>query len=362
TASIASRPCSNLSPEPAMRQAPPRIVLVTRQSRLRQLLSAWGTKGQVGFRYRSAKVASLAKQGKMDLAMAAQQVEEDADFMELDDEDAVYRESVSTLQRELDLGMPVQVVDRSLVHTIDFSLCSCVVVAGPDGLVANTAKYACGIPIVGVNPDPGRIDGVLLPFRVHEARNAVSRVLNQRAVIRTVTLAQAQLDDGQRLLAFNDFFIGVASHTSARYELAIESRDGRRSEAQISSGVLVSTGAGSTGWMSSVFNMAIGLTQAMGSSGAAPALRAETLPWEARELLWAVREPFRSQASGVELVAGKLREGERMTLESQMSSGGVIFSDGMEQDFRRFDGGAIVDIGIAPESAKLVVQHAAAST
>jgi hypothetical protein len=42
-------------------------------------------------------------------------------------------------------------------------------------------------------------------------------------------------------------------------------------------------------------------------------------------------------------------------LESLMPSGGVIFSDGVEADFLRFDSGAIARVGVAPERARLVV-------
>jgi hypothetical protein len=66
-----------------------------------------------------------------------------------------------------------------------------------------------------------------------------------------VTLAEAALDDGQRLLAFNDLFIGARTHVSARYRISF----GGGAEPHSSSGVLVSTGAGSTGWLSSVFAM-----------------------------------------------------------------------------------------------------------
>src|SRR5205823_703527 len=137
-----------------------------------------------------------------------------------------------------------------------------VITVGQDGLVANTAKYAGNLPIVAINPDPAHIDGILLPFTVDRARMAVRQVLARQAIIRNVTMAQATLANGQRLLAFNDFFIGARTHVSARYR--IESAD--QSERQISSGVLVSTGAGSTGWMSSVFNMARGVAGAFGKN------------------------------------------------------------------------------------------------
>src|SRR5262249_36548416 len=156
-------------------------------------------------------------------------------------------------------------------------------------------------------PDPDRFDGVLLPFQLPEARSAVSRVLEHRARTRDVTLAEVNLHDGQKLLAFNDLFIGATSHVSARYVL----RAGRQSEPQSSSGMIVSTGAGSTGWMSSVFNMAAGITRSVdeadksskkGAGLERPRDRRLELKWEDRALAWAVREPFISKTSRAELV------------------------------------------------------------
>jgi hypothetical protein len=223
-------------------------------------------------------------------------------------------------------------------------------VVGQDGLVANTAKYVGDLPIVAVNPDPARIDGVLLPFQVKEARGAVNRVLQNQARTRSVTLAQAALHDGQKLLAFNDLFIGTKSHVSARYQLSAN----EQTESQSSSGVLVSTGAGSTGWLSSMINMANGLGAFLD-----PNLRSAwrmPLRWEDRQLVWIVREPFISKSSQAHLVAGRLEPGQELVIESQMSSDGVIFSDGVEQDFLTFTSGAIATISVADQAAKLVIR------
>ena len=38
-----------------------------------------------------------------------------------------------------------------------------VVALGQDGLVANVAKYLDGQPVIGLNPDPARYEGVLVP-------------------------------------------------------------------------------------------------------------------------------------------------------------------------------------------------------
>jgi hypothetical protein len=96
-------------------------------------------------------------------------------------------------------------VEREYLPTFDFRGCIAIVVVGRDGLVANAAKYVGDLPIVAVNPDPQWIDGVLLPFHVRQAGQAVKRAAEGRAKIREVTLAEVNLNDGQRMLAFNDF-------------------------------------------------------------------------------------------------------------------------------------------------------------
>ena len=222
-----------------------------------------------------------------------------------------------------------------------------MVTLGQDGLVANVAKYAGAQPIIGVNPDPERFDGTLLPFLPADVKQATTRVLGGAATFRHVTLAAIQLGDGQRLLAFNDLFIGTKTHTSARYRIAV----GSAAEAQSSSGVLVSTGAGSTGWMSSVFNMAAGVTAFAGGAEAGPI----RFSWEDPRLMFAVREPFVSRHSAASIVAGWIEADQDIVLESLMPSGGVIFSDGIEADFLDFNAGAVGRVCTASQRAMLVV-------
>jgi NAD kinase len=303
-----------------------KLVLVTRRTRLEELIERFNTKGQAKF--------YIEHSG--------------GDFTEYEREHDAYQRALERLRGDLVFGMPRQVLDRTLVPTYTFGPHELVVTLGQDGLVANVAKYARELPIVGVNPDPARFDGVLLPFLPEDAKPAVARVLEGTAATRAVTLAEIRLDDGQRLLAFNDLFIGARSHTSARYRITARGA----AEAQSSSGVLISTGAGSTGWMSSVFNMAAGVTAFVGGQHGRGR---QALRWEDPRLMFAVREPFISRHSAASIVAGFVDEGEEIVFESLMPSGGVIFSDGIESDFLQFNAGAIGRARTARQHAMLVV-------
>ena len=301
-----------------------KLVLITRKTRLEGLIERFNTRAQAKFYLEHAG----------------------ADFADYQLEDDAYRAALEVTRRAVEVGLKVQVVERGLVPTITFTAGDVVVALGQDGVVANCAKYAGEQPIVAVNPEPSRFDGVLLPYLPRTVHAALGLVLEGRARLRRVTLAEAALNDGQRLLAFNDLFIGARTHVSARYRLGLNGRYERHS----SSGIIVSTGAGSTGWLSSVFNMAAGVAGLTGGT-AGPGLRWD---WSERKLAFVVREPFVSRHSSAGLTAGFVGGPQRLAVESQMPMGGVIFSDGVENDFLEFNAGAIASIGVAERQACLV--------
>lgn len=331
-----------------------KIVLVTRKTRLENLRARYATKSQAKYVLGMAAQAEMAREADLlgeEVPAELFRAAPGAAIADYEEEQELYDDALDHLRRELgDLGPKVQVIEREFVPNFVFGPNDVVVTVGQDGLVANTAKYAKQLPIVGVNPDPKRIDGVLLPFKVDGAHAAVRRALDGKATLRRVTLAEAFLPAGQRMLAFNDLFIGARSHVSARYRIKIDGR----SEPQSSSGVLVSTGAGSTGWLSSIFNMAAGLAAASVDRSAAhppPPLR---MKWEDPRLAFVVREPFVSKHSAAALVAGMIEPRKELIIESMMPSGGVIFSDGVEEDFLQFTSGTIARIRAAHEKALLV--------
>lgn len=302
-----------------------KLVIVTRKTRLQELVERLNTRSQAKFYIEHAG----------------------GDFADYEREDDAYRAALEVLRRSLEFDMPQQLVERTLVPTYQFQKDDLVVTLGQDGLVANTAKYVMAQPIVAVNPEPERFDGILLPFLPAQARHAVAKVIEDTATIREITLAELRLQDGQRLLAFNDLFIGARSHVSAQYRIRFENR----TEVQSSSGLLVSTGAGSTGWLSSVFNMVSGISRSRGETEIKP-LR---MSWDERRLIYVVREPFVSRHSQANLVTGMLEAQQELVLESLMPSGGVVFSDGVESDFLQFNSGAIATIRVAEQRASLVI-------
>jgi NAD kinase len=304
-----------------------KIVLVTRRTRLDDLVARYNTVAQAQF-----YVEHLG-----------------ADFGDYVAEHRQYEKAVGQTRSILGTLGRVQALDRSFLPNFVFGPQDTIVILGQDGLVANTLKYSSGQPIVGVNPDPKRWDGVLLPFQVGDLARIMPEVLAGRRERKQVTMAKAELNDGQVLYAVNDLFIGVKSHGSARYVI----EDAPQHEQHSSSGIIVSTGLGSTGWFKSLMTGAIGIARQV--TGQALDLPAATgFPWDSPFLYYTVREPFPSKTSSSALVFGKITADKPLTLVSLMAEAGVIFSDGIESDFLAFNSGSRATIGVAERQGQLV--------
>jgi hypothetical protein len=233
-------------------------------------------------------------------------------------------------------------VDRDDLPSFLFSPEDLVVAVGQDGLVANLAKYLAGQPVVGVDPEPGRGRGVLIRFRPDTVAAALRAAAAQAMTIKRLTMVAARLDDGQELTGLNEVYAGHATHQSARYRLICANG---RHERQSSSGVLVSTGTGATGWAASI-------AADRGRSGVLPAP-------EDPSLSWFVREAWPSPATGASLTAGTLRAGEELRLVCE-SERLVVFADGLEADRLQVTWGQQIAIGLADQHLRLVVPTEAA--
>lgn len=304
-----------------------KIVLVVRRTRLDELIARFNTEDQARF-----YVEHLG-----------------ADFSDYRMEDQTYKRAVRDAELRLSRLGRLQTIDRSFVPNFIFGASDTVVVLGQDGLVANVLKYLDGQRVIGVNPDPDRWEGVLLPFTPGQLDHVVPAVFANQREVRRVTMAQVTLNTGQTLCGVNDLFIGPRSHTSARYTL----RTGDRLEIQSSSGIIVSTGLGSTGWLRSILAGAAGIASSL-SGRALKVDAARSFNWDADYLYFSVREPWPSKTSAAAITFGKITPDSPLALVSQMPEHGVIFSDGMESDFLQFNSGTQATVSVAGKKGLLV--------
>jgi hypothetical protein len=262
---------------------------------------------------------------------------ETALFSDCTSEDKTFHTGLDYMINALSKYGRVQVVDREFVPNFIFNDSDIVIAYGQDGLCANVLKYLHEQPLLGVNPDTKRFDGKLLPFTPQNIAKEMDSVIAGKFRFEEITVAQAVTTDGQTLRAVNDFFIGQKTHISARYRV----KWGEASENQSSSGIIVSTGLGSTGWLKSYFAM-VGQKE-----------KAE-FPRTAEKLRFFVREPFPSNVTGTTVLFGDIDSKTPFEVTSQMPEG-VIFSDGIESDFIELKSGIGVRISVDSNKGILAV-------
>ncbi len=304
-----------------------KIILVTRKTRLEELIAKYLTAAQARF-----YVEHLG-----------------ADFSDYQREHDVYQAERRVTVQALERWGRYQIIDRSFLPNFIFGPSDIVVALGQDGVVANTMKYLHGHPLIGLNPDAKRYDGILLPFVSRDLPALLREVAANKRGHKAVTMAKAALTNGQVLYAVNDLFIGARTHTSAVYEIALA----EQKERQSSSGLIVATGLGSTAWFKSIVTGSLAIAGAFGGGSESPPIchkRGTPARCASRCASRFRAAPRRSAWS-----AAASTRGGHLSVRSLMPENGVIFSDGIEADRLDFNSGTEAQITVAEREGRLVV-------
>ncbi|RED10659.1 hypothetical protein [Pontivivens insulae] len=292
----------------------PRIVLVSRETEYAALLAKHGTRGQAEFF----------------LSTRGQRIDE------LEVRDALQSRTLAAAKEAIPAEWSFVQVLREDLSRFLFSENDIVVPIGQDGLVANLAKYLDGQPVVGITPDPASSEGILTRHGVDTLPGLLKRTVHANVDIQARTMVEVKAGEGLSLFALNELFIGHRSHQSARYVV----QAGGAEEFQSSSGMIVATGTGLTGWAKSIMT--------------ATNRNFDISPEDNRAAFFA-REPWPSRTSGCEIAAGEIEQQASLTVLSRINEGGVIFADGIEQDFLPFDWGVEAQIQISRKKLALVI-------
>jgi len=300
---------------------PPRALIVHRATELEELLIHHGTRGAVEFFLRTRGRTLADVQARHDTIKET------------------IREVGSAFPSDWRRGR----VERADLSRFVFEPDDLIFVVGQDGLVANVAKYLAGQPVFGVNPEPEINPGVLVPLRPQMVSESIQAFSRNVLSVDSRTMVELATDDGQELLALNEIYVGDRGHQSSRYRLIAP--DGRE-ERHSSSGVIVSSGTGATGWCRSIH-----LERRSRIDLPAPG---------DPQLAWFVREAWPSPASGTALTEGVLAELQELRIMSQ-GENLVAFGDGLESDRVSIAWGQSVDVRVATRRLNLVVPCGAAS-
>lgn len=265
----------------------PRVVVVHRRTEYEELIARHGTRGQATFFARSRG----------------------GDLGEVERRHIVQHQALATVAAAIPLDWRRGSVERADLDRFAFHDGDIVVAVGQDGLIANVAKYLDEQPVIGICPDDTM--GVLATHPPERLAQLLR--IDIEAAVQHRVMVEANADDGQTLTAVNEIYLGHASHQSARYTLRLPDN----AERQSSSGLVVGTGTGASGWCRSLW-------LERRSPFDLPT------PTEPR-LSWFVREAWPSPDTGTTHTEGLLSDTAKLAVTVE-SDALTAFGDGIETD------------------------------
>lgn len=213
-----------------------------------------------------------------------------------------------------------------------------IMAVGWDGLVPNVAKYLTGQPVFGINPFDA--DQKMMRWGAPAAPQIYQHIIPRiEGFVEDRTMVRVTLSDGRSLVAMNEIFLGHKSHQSAKYDITHD----KHTEYHSSSGMIVSTGTGMTGW-------ALSLSNAMNVD--VNRLYASVEPTQPY-LLFLVREAWTGPGTGTRIQHGIVSDRKPLTVVSKIQEGGTIFGDGIESDSLDFNWGATATFSVSPTPLRL---------
>lgn len=172
-----------------------------------------------------------------------------------------------------------------------------IIAIGGDGTVLSASHFVKDKPLLAVNSSPGKSVGALTTISLNELPKKLEQLKEK---IETENLERMEIvinDKSLEPLALNDIFIGnERPYHPSKYEISFNNKK----EKQLSSGLIFSTGTGSSAWFKSA-----------GGKPFSP---------QSRFIKMIVREPYRSKLSNPSMLNCEIKEGEEIEISPIVSS------------------------------------------
>jgi len=190
-----------------------------------------------------------------------------------------------------------------------------VIPFGGDNHFQYVSHFLDKTTILGVNSDPFLSEGALTSIRSDKIDEAIERIKSGNFTIENWTRLQVWLNETKvNNYAISEIFIGEERRRDmSRHILEIN----RKKEEQKSSGIIITTGSGSTGWYDSSIRY----------------LFPEGNKFDKKEKYarFLITEPYRGKLNGYSMLEGKLDYGQELNLYSLNDSQGNLLIDCLDE-------------------------------
>lgn len=233
------------------------------------------------------------------------------------------------MRRRFKVILPeVRVVSREELSAKALEGASCVISLGGDNHFIFVSHFLDATPIIGVNADRIRSHGGLLSLDERNVEAVLGRLRKGEGRLQTWSRIDAFVDGKPVGRATSEILAGERVRKDmSRHALSL---NGREEEEQKSSGLLVSTAAGSTGWFS-----------AYGSP----------FPRGRGEARWALTEPF-PRDKKYRLRTGSLKAGDRLRVRSLNDADGFVSVDCLRD--AAFPFGSVAEFSLSREPLRVL--------
>jgi len=174
-------------------------------------------------------------------------------------------------------------LDKNQLDGVEF-----VISIGGDGTALSASHFTFELPLLAVNSNPKKSEGVLTTININELEKKLEEIKKDNFETEKLERIEAEIN-GKKIdfPALNEIFIAnEKAYLVSKYKIKIK----ENAEEQRSSGLIFSTGTGSTAWFK--------------SAGGKP------FKPDARHIKMIVREPYFGKLKKFEILEAEINEGE----------------------------------------------------
>ncbi len=209
--------------------------------------------------------------------------------------------------------------NRDKLKKNQFKNISLIIAVGGDGTFLRAAHFVDKELLFGINSDVKDKEGFFMKSNKKDFEFKFKKILKNKFKVKKLLRLEAYLDNKKiETLALNEFFIGTRkSYTAAKYTIEINGKK----EKQKSSGVLITTPAGSYAWAKSCCK--------------------KTLPLNSKKYQFVVREPYEGKIfKSYKLEYGLLNKNQKVKVISEMLDG-VLVADSVSKEYSLKNGSKV---------------------